>query len=182
MVHHHQYYCSIKNRMQRGVALGCTCYVVLLSLLRLSDVSPSVIAFVFYYVSLNAVSLLMSHFLSLVQSLPTTRAALLSDNIPGCFFSRVEKPSDDINSHIFLMKKKGLMMFPFLCRLCPALNPFISITPRKKFTSSGSGVDQPKVVLTVISFYVWPWRRGRRGKVKYDSGESYIWCHRAISW
>jgi hypothetical protein len=24
------------------------------------------------------------------------------------FFSRVEKPSDDINSHLFLMNKKGL--------------------------------------------------------------------------
>jgi hypothetical protein len=34
---------------------------------------------------------------------PNGGAALPSDNI----FSRVEKPSDDTNSHLFLMNKKG---------------------------------------------------------------------------
>jgi hypothetical protein len=38
---------------------------------------------------------------------PTRGAALPSDNISGRF-SRVEKPSDDINSRLFLMNKKGL--------------------------------------------------------------------------
>ncbi len=38
-------------------------------------------------------------------------AALPSDNIPvsGLFLSRVEKPSDAINSHLFLMNKNKLI-------------------------------------------------------------------------
>jgi hypothetical protein len=38
---------------------------------------------------------------------PKRGIALPSDNISGRFFQAVEKPSDDINSHLFLMKKKG---------------------------------------------------------------------------
>ncbi len=44
----------------------------------------------------------------------TGRAALPSHKISG-FFSRVEKPFDDINSHLFLMNKKGLIHL--LCRV-----------------------------------------------------------------
>ncbi len=43
-----------------------------------------------------------------VLSHPTGGEALPSDNISGRFFSRVEKPSDDIKSCLFLINKKGL--------------------------------------------------------------------------
>ncbi len=39
---------------------------------------------------------------------PTGWAALPSENISRWFFSSMEKPSEDINSRLFLMNKKGL--------------------------------------------------------------------------
>jgi hypothetical protein len=59
---------------------------------------------------------------------PTGWAALPPENISQSFFSRVEKPSEDKNSRLFVMNIKGLKLYIFLC-LRPLFWPTCNTEP-----------------------------------------------------
>jgi hypothetical protein len=50
--------------------------------------------------------------------IPDRMGSIASDNVSGRFYSRVEKPSDDINIRLCLINKKGLFLRRF-AQVCP---------------------------------------------------------------